>query len=372
MSGTLDRSVKRLVIAALRLCFPGNPPSPPGSPRSILVIRQHNQLGDMLCVVPLLRALRSTYREARIVLMTSLVNHEVMEGNRFLDGTILYDKRDFLGKWSLRVGALLSFIQKLRAHAFDTVIVPSTVSMSFTSDLFAFLSGARRRIGPSSLDGIPNPSAFVYTEKAELDWRRDPHRHQTRRNLDVVAGKGIETDDLSSEITLTPGERERGKNRFLDLRGKGLMLVVYHPGAGKAANRWPAGRFARVANTLSRRWNARTIITCGPMDQEPVQEMVSALKDEYQLIQNEAIRVVASCLAEADLVITNDTGIMHVAGAVGAPVLSLFGPTDFRQWAPIGEQNRCLAAPNGRIEAITEENVIQTADEILRRRSVQK
>ncbi len=322
----------------------------------------------MLCVVPLLRALRATYPHARLVLMTSTVNHEVMEGNRFLDETILYDKRDFLGRRTIHVGALWAYIRRLRGRAFDTVIVPATVSMSFTSDLFAFLSGATRRIGPGSLNGIPNPSGFVYTERVDLDWRGEKARHQTRRNLDIMAGKGVETDNLTYEITLSDQERSIGRARFADLRSKGFALIAYHPGAGKVANRWPAGMFASVANTLSRRWNARTIITCGPMDDEPVKDMVSTLNAEYQLIQNESIRAVASCLSEVDLLISNDTGIMHVGAAVGTPVLSLFGPTDAGQWAPLEEESVSLEAPNGIIDEITEEEVIRMADQMLRRR----
>ncbi len=187
----------------------------------------------MLCVVPLLRALRSTYPRARLVLMTSMVNHEVMEGNRFLDDTILFDKRDFLGKRTLHIRALLTYIRQLRERAFDTVIVPATVSMSFTSDLFAFLSGAGRRIGPARLNGIPNPSGFVYTEKETLDWRGQNGRHQTERNLDIVAGKGIDTDDLTCEITLRPEEREAARQRFGELRARGYVLIAYHPGGGK-------------------------------------------------------------------------------------------------------------------------------------------
>ncbi len=326
----------------------------------------------MLCVVPLLRALRATYPQARLALMTSTVNHEVMEGNRFLDETILYDKREFLGKRSLRLGRLWTYVRDLRERAFDMVIVPTTVSMSFTSDLFAFLTGARRRIGPASLDGIPNPSEFVYTEKAVLDWRATPDRHQTKRNLDIVAGKGIATDDFTCEITLSPAELAKGRARFADLRAQGRLLIAYHPGAGKVPNRWPADRFAAVANTLARKWNAQTIITCGPMDDDPVEAMVSGLREPCQLIQNEQIRTVASYLAEVDLLISNDTGIMHVGAAVGTPVLSLFGPTASAQWAPQGDWNVCLAAPQGNIEEISEASVIEKADEMLHRRRVRK
>ncbi len=374
MAGVLDRSVKRAVIAVLRLIAPQRSGSTASSakPRSILVIRQHNQMGDMLCAVPLLRALRNAHEHARIVLMTSSANHEVMSGNRYLDDTVLYDKRMFLGKAWLRLGTLVSFIRTLRSMSFDQVIVPATVSMSFTSDLFAFLSGAPDRIGPESIDGKENPSGFVYTERVPLDWREEPHRHQTLRNLDIVRSRNVQTTDLSSEISLSKDERAEGKAFVSDIKKDGLPVIAYHPGAGKVPNQWPADRFSSLANHLAREWNSVTIITAGPMDAIAVQSMISGLRCRYQLLDNKTLRFVASVLAEVDLVISNDTGIMHVGGAVGTPVLSLFGPTDSGQWAPLGDMHRCLSGTGGKIDEISLDQVIETANGMLGRKRVKQ
>jgi len=76
--------------------------------------------------------------------------------------------------------------------------------------------------------------------------------------------------------------------------------------------------------------------------------------------------MVASILSAADLLVTNDTGIMHVGGAVGAPVLSLFGPTDPYQWAPIGPVHRFIRAEDGNIDTIPIDEVLKHAREMLR------
>ena len=109
--------------------------------RSILVVRQHNQLGDMLCVVPLLRALRSRFPGCRIVLLTSPVNHAVMQYHRLLDDVVNFDKREFLSDSTIRLGALRDFRRSLRRFSFDLAIVPATVSMSLTSDILALRFG---------------------------------------------------------------------------------------------------------------------------------------------------------------------------------------------------------------------------------------
>jgi len=367
MLRSIERPFKRGMAAFLGFVFPSRPPRDP-FPKNlhrILVIRQHNQLGDMLCVVPLLRALHSAYPGVQISLMTSPVNNEIMLNCRYLTDVIQFDKRDFLHGKAIRLRRLAEFARRLRRTGFQMVLVPSTVSTSFTSDLLAFLSGAPIRLGAASLDGQANPSAFFFNVPVQLDWREEPHRHQTLRNLDLLAGSGIRASDLSLEITLNLDELKRGKS-FVDKVKLGKTLIIgYHPGAGKTPNRWPAERFAELVELLGRQTRAAALITCGPMDEEQVERVRLALKSPAEIMRNQPIRHVASVLKHVDLYITNDTGLMHVAAGVGIPVLSLFGPTDPRQWAPIGPRKRYIQGERGDITNITVDQVLAVATEML-------
>ncbi len=367
MLRSLERSFKRLVAATFRFVV-GSRPVPRISDYNfsrILVIRQHNQLGDMLCVVPLLRALRQKYPHAHIALMTSPVNHEVMVNNRHINSIIKYDKREFLGRGIRGWLNLFTFLQKLRREEFDIAVVPSTVSTSFTSDFFAYVSGARARIGVASLNGVRNPSAFFFTNPVNLDWRTAPDHHQVLRNLDVAKELSLPVVDLSLEISFVQDEITRVNLLQLKQLNSHKFLIVYHPGAGKIPNRWEASRFAEVANVLSKEFPADALITSGPMDDEPVALMTEGLTIPFKIVKNKPIREVAAFLATADLVITNDTGIMHVAAAVGASVLSLFGPTEPEQWAPMGDKHRFIRGRGGDINAIQVEDVLRSAREIL-------
>jgi heptosyltransferase-2 len=102
------------------------------------------------------------------------------------------------------------------------------------------------------------------------------------------------------------------------------------------------------------------------MDREVIALLRKQIHEDYELIENQSIRVVASYLSKMALVISNDTGIMHVSAAVGVPVLSLFGPTDPEQWAPMGGENRYIAGRGGRMESITVEEVLTVARTMLK------
>lgn len=332
--------------------------------KKILVIRQHDQLGDMLCAVPLLRSLRHRYPGARIALMTSPVNHEAMLHNPYVDRVINYDKTELVSRFFLRPARVLKLIRELRKEKFELTIVPSTVSTSATSDLLAYLSGAPYRMGAEQIDGIENPSAAFFNCPVSLSWKEDPHRHQALRNLDIARSLDLSLGDLSSEIGLTGQEVGEAK-WFLSRVGMTGSFIAYHPGAGKPPNRWPAERFAGVANALTNEFKLGVLITYGPMDSEPVRIMESRLAGSYVVVERKSIREVAAILSLACLAISNDTGIMHVAAAARTPVLSLFGSTDPEQWAPIGRGNRYIQGRGGDIGNITVDDVLVVARTML-------
>ncbi len=321
----------------------------------------------MLCVVPLLRALRVRFPGCRITLLASPVNFEPMKGNRYVDEVLNFDKREFVGGERGSLFRFPGYVMGLRRRKFDIAVVPSTVSTSFTSDLLAYLCGAPIRVGAGSMQGETNLSGFFFTHPRDLDWRGQENYHEAMRNMDIwpeSLGDGV---DLSSEITLSDNELAAGKSLISRLAKGRSPVIVYHPGAGKVPNRWPASLFARLANELGRGLSAGTIITSGPVDGGPVGEMVGALHVPYELIENQSIREVASAIRYADLVVCNDTGIMHVAAAVGTPVLSLFGPTDPGEWAPTGERHRYIRGEGHVTENIPFESVLNAAHEMLRR-----
>jgi ADP-heptose:LPS heptosyltransferase len=215
------------------------------------------------------------------------------------------------------------------------------------------------------LQGRNNSTSFCFTTTVPLDWNSEPRRHQTLRNLDILQPMNIATPDLSCPVGFTAEERNTARVLLEPVRAKHSFLVGVHPGAGKAANRWQAEKFAIIANKLSQEHNAGIVITIGPMDKEPLQRVQEHLRCEYVIIEDQPLRRVAAMIDQLDLFITNDTGIMHVAGGTSVHTLSLFGPTDPLQWAPVGAKNRFISAKDGVIDSVTTEEVYNVVELIM-------
>lgn len=360
---TIEQWLKNVVASLLRVVVRPTPVGEYSShePGTILIVRQHDQLGDMLCAVPLLRALRERYPHAHITLVASPVNHEIMRNHPYVDAVLNYDKKQFFET----PAHVLQFVRTLRGRGYDLAVVPTTVSVSLTSNLIAFVSGAKTRVGPESLAGVPNATAFLFNVRIALDWTDDEHRHQTLRNLETLKPLGISTENLEITVGITEDERQESRRFLASFRGAHPTLVGFHPGAGKVANRLPAVRFAEVANMLYDRFGIGAVITAGPMDDGPVNAMMQHVRCPYILVRRRPIRLVAAIIAELNLFITNDTGIMHVAAGTPAPTLSVFGPTDPLQWAPRGKKNRYIHSESNDIQDIPAGKVFDVAKDML-------
>lgn len=363
---TIERSGKRALMRGIGVLLRARPLSADDFRarrfRSVLVIRQHNQMGDMMLAIPALRAIRESYPEASIGVVSSTLNRGVLMNSPYLDRVFTYDKR--------RPWSAVEMVARVRAERYDLVVVLHTVSFSFTSVLLAVLSGARVRVGSTSravgdaLTGsyfhltLPLPGAEALARMNEAE-----------HNLFPLRAVGITTDDISP--LLVPGEdSERWAERSAgDIWRAGTLRLAVHPGAGKTANIWPPERFAAVVDDLNARRAASLVIVEGPRDGASVAEFQRACGVAGTVVRGRSITDVAALLRRADLVLCNDTGVMHVAAAARARVVAVFGPTDPFRWAPRCDNLRIVRAPEGNLRALTPATVSRAAVEWLETRS---
>lgn len=332
--------------------------------KNILVVRQHNQVGDMLCSLPLFAALKKKYPEAKITLVASMTNYNIVFGdvNPFINDVLLFNKSTLLH--------LFKFFRKLRRSSFDLGIVPSTFSISRTSHFINYLSRAKIRIGVRSINDKYNKVDFLLNIKSDFHWDK-LKLHQTERNLDIV--RQINCDlTLEEKQNLRIGLSEEEKkvaDEFIrtNLPDKTRKVFVFQPGAGKVANRWSIDNFVEIISLLHKKYNPYILINSGPIDKEITDELTKRLSKLgiRDIVLNNPIREVGAILAKSDLFITNDTGTMHVAAMVNTKVIALFGPTNAYEWAPRFENGTYIQSKSQNINYITVKEVFEKACEIL-------
>ena len=163
-----------------------------GEPRKFLIVRQHNQLGDLLSGVSLFRAIKETYPESHLTLIVSPFNYPGLVKNKFIDRLFIFNKKKIYNPFYF-----IRFVKLLRKE-YDVVIVPVVVSISFTSNLIARMSNSKIRIGARYLNGTKNESDFFFDRKVTLDWRMHPDSNVSERSLDIVRSFGINTTNYRS------------------------------------------------------------------------------------------------------------------------------------------------------------------------------
>lgn len=142
---------------------------------------------------------------------------------------------------------------------------------------------------------------------------------------------------------------------FIPTRRKPLDAIVIHPFSGSAKKNWPLEGFRQLATTLSQEGFGPVLWSAGP--EEPLADAV----------RFDNLRALADWLSGARLYIGNDSGITHLAAAVGAPVIALFGPTDPNTWAPRGPLVEIVQSPDGTMESISLNQVLDTVRDVCRR-----
>jgi ADP-heptose:LPS heptosyltransferase len=334
---------------------------PLSNPKNILIVRQHNQLGDLLASVSLFRAIKEKYPQSKITMIVSPVNYTGLAKNKFIDDLFIFDKRKLL------LPTYFLKLYKILRKQYDAAIVPVTVSISFTSNLLCRLSNSKTRIGPRSLDGKPNESAYLFDKLIDIDWRKYPDSHVADRILDIVRPFGIDTKNFHSEITFDESDIKSADKFLAEMNvGHQEIVIGFHCGAGKKQNRWSLLKYVELIKNLNLDYKAKIYLTGSDSDSEEINYVIEHVPFKFGLFLNKSIPEIAALISKSTLFISNDTGIMHVAGTTNTPQISIFGPTNPLNWAPIGK-NKYYVRKSDLIDDVELDDVLGVCKSILLR-----
>ena len=313
-------------------------PDPDGPPRRILIVKL-SAIGDVIQTFPMVEALKSYYPEAEIDWLVEEDASELLIGHPALKRVIVsrrksWQKRLFAaGEFWSTLRAMGKFIRDLRRLRYDWVIDNHGI---FKSGLLVVLSRGRRKIGFRASPGIADEGNYLCTRERYKPLNIE--RHALERYLDLIAQVGVPVSKPALNFIVPADSRKKVEELLKQWGFDARPLVVIHPIAKWATKQWPLENFARLADALVKK-KASVVFTGSRDDREPVREIlrrVKAARKVLNLVGETSLRELAGLFSIADLVLTPDTGPMHLAVAVHAPLIALFGPTAPWRTGPYG------------------------------------
>lgn len=306
----------------------------------ILLIRL-SAIGDVIHALPVAKATRERYPDAEITWIVEDKAKDLLIGNPNIDNIIILPKKewkkDFRNqKWSTLKKAQ-NFFKKLKRQQFDIAL---DVHGLFKSALTAYLSGAKRKVGPAN--GREGSTLF-YQQKVKLP---TVEIHQIDRNLQIAHGIDVKADTVAFDITLLPEEEKRVAQLLEEFSiNDRKRLVTINPYTSWSSKNWLDQRWAEVADNLIRDLNCEVIFTGSPADRAGVIKIIDLMEERaHNSAGRTDLKELAGIYDRADLFIGCDTGPMHLAVAMTTPVIALFGPTNPITHGPYGENNIVLSS----------------------------
>jgi len=349
----------------------------------LVIVSQAAGVGDVILASPVFRALRANFPRARITLMVNPTTVKIVSNNTYFDEVLIYDT-------SASVIKKISFIRRLRTLKFDLAFC---LSECFSSLLLCYLSAAKIRVG------------FDWNKRGmflnvKVPYYKPEKKYLGELFLDLLRAAGLPEETLNPNLEFWHSEEDiKAAGKFLDAQGvteKDLKVVV-HPGAGWSPRRWPAERFAGLIEKVMGKYKAKVFIAGSEEDRVLIEQIIGIVgdisKDSLSIGEDKRLFNCVGCfslnqfaglLSLSDLFIGNDSAPMHLAAAVNAPLVALFGPSSAVKYGPRSEhsiiikslascgpclqltgQDRCIKGSPDCMNLITVEQVEQAVEQLL-------
>ena len=280
-------------------------------PKRVLIIKP-SAIGDVVHTLPVLNLIRRRWPGAHVAWLVTPACSDLLEGHPQLDEVIRFERRRFAEGWrkpSAAVG-LFRFARELRARQFDLVV---DLQGLFRSGWLAWQTRAPYRVGFANAREM---APVFYTHRVTLD---NVEQHAIDRYLTLAETIGCGREPVEFRFATTDDDRRA----VAELLKSDEPYAVLLPGTNWATKRWPVEHFAATVEPLRERFALRTIVAGGLDDRA----LAASIPGALDLTGATNLRQLVALLERAAVVVANDSGPMHIAAALGRPLVAPYGPT---------------------------------------------
>lgn len=338
--------------------------------KNILIIKP-SSIGDVIHALPFLKALRERYPDAAISWLINRGIDEIIRNNPYLNEVILFERK----KWGsfddigYKFKGIAEFLRELRRKQFDLVV---DLQGLFRSGVIAYLSGASYRIGFANAREF---SPIFYNYRVS---HPPVEMHAVDRYL--LIAKELGADITIKDFTINiPLNEEKYIDSLIGMNKRSALIAI-NPSARWETKMWPLNKYAELADRIASGLNAQIIFIGSRKDEERINMLSSLVKTKpINLCGKTNLLQLTALLKKTALLITNDSGPMHIAAAVETHVVAIFGPTRPMRTGPYGKGHivlqgtlPCINCLKKRcrdlkcMEAISVNEVFNSAKELLK------
>ena len=302
-------------------------------PRSILIVKL-SAIGDVIHTLPFLEVIRKNFPNARIDWVIEEASEQIIEDHPAIDHVIVshrtsWQKQLFRGReCSAALKGIREFLRELRAETYDLIV---DLQGLLKSAVLLGLSKGRRKIGPSW--GREGSRLFL----TERPFYIEPDLHAVEKYLKMAEFLGCERISWRGDIPIRDADKRTIEKFLHDSEVEGEALVAINPMAKWKTKLWGSDKFADLADRLQKELSCKVVFTGSKQDRKEIGKMIQGMDENpLNLTGQTNLKELAYLYSRCQLLISTDTGPMHLAAAMGCPVAALFGPTAPWRTGPYG------------------------------------
>jgi len=333
----------------------------------ILFIRRDN-IGDLVCTTPAISAARAAFPNAQIGILVNTYNEDVVSNNPDIDVVYAYEKAKHVpekSKFSVWINNM-KILGAIRRERYDIAVGCGLYSPTLAR--YTFLTGAKKRIG-------------YIKNKCERQWfynmplfEPKGKLHEVEKVFNLLSPLGITGTPPNLKMIAHDSDACKVKTSMDLKESEGKTIVALHISSRRTENRWPVDRFVDIGNLLNKKKGTSVLLLWSPGDENNVYHPGDDQKAEYiakkmavapLIFRTARVSELVAALSLSDLVVCCDGGAMHIAAALGKPIVTIWGSTNPDIWRPWAAKHILLQNEIKRADAISVDEVLMAVEKLL-------